>query len=63
MIAGCSKSNLVGPVREGGAITGTVWPAQRGRTAQVCDVEVADEAMGRVIAPLRCTQLVLAARS
>jgi uncharacterized protein (TIGR00369 family) len=57
------KSNFLGTVREGGAIVGTARPVHRGRTTQVWDVEVADEATSRVIALFRCTQLVLQPRS
>lgn len=57
------KSNFLGTVREGGAIVGTARPVHRGRTTQVWDVEVADEATRRVIALFRCTQLVLQPRS
>lgn len=57
------KSDSLGTVREGGAIVGTAWPVHRGRTTQVWDVEVADEATHRVIALFRCTELVLAPRS
>jgi uncharacterized protein (TIGR00369 family) len=56
------KTNFLGTVREGGAIAGRARPVHRGRTTQVWDVEVSDEASGRVIALFRCTQMVLAAR-
>ena len=57
------KCNFLGTVREGGAIRGRAWPSHRGRTTQVWDVEVRDEATDKVIALFRCTQMVLAARS
>jgi uncharacterized protein (TIGR00369 family) len=53
------KTNFLGTVREGGAIRGRAKPAHRGRTTQVWDVEVADEATDKVIALFRCTQMVL----
>jgi uncharacterized protein (TIGR00369 family) len=53
------KTNFLGTVREGGAIRGRAVPHHRGRTTQVWDVEVADEANGKVIALFRCTQMVL----
>jgi uncharacterized protein (TIGR00369 family) len=53
------KTNFLGTVREGGAIRGRAVPSHRGRTTQVWDVEVADEANGKVIALFRCTQMVL----
>jgi 1,4-dihydroxy-2-naphthoyl-CoA hydrolase len=56
------KANFLGTVREGGAVRGRAWPAHRGRTTQVWDVEVADEANGKVIALFRCTQMVLLPR-
>jgi uncharacterized protein (TIGR00369 family) len=56
------KANFLGTVREGGAVVGRARPVHRGRTTQVWDVEVADEADGRVIALFRCTQMVLPGR-
>jgi uncharacterized protein (TIGR00369 family) len=53
------KTNFPGTVREGGAIRGRAVPAHRGRTTQVWDVAVEDEANGKVIALFRCTQMVL----
>ena len=53
------KTNFLGTVREGGAIRGRAVPAHRGRTTQVWDVTVEDEANGKVIALFRCTQMVL----
>ncbi|HSJ98067.1 MAG TPA: PaaI family thioesterase [Myxococcota bacterium] len=57
------KTNFLGTVREGGAVTGRARPVHRGRTTQVWDVEVSDEASGRVIALFRCTQMVLLPRA
>ena len=53
------KTNFLGTVREGGAVFGRAWPVHQGRTTQVWDVEVSDEATRRVIALFRCTQMVL----
>jgi uncharacterized protein (TIGR00369 family) len=53
------KTNFVGTVREGGAVAGRAHAVHRGRTTQVWDVEVSDEATGRVIALFRCTQMIL----
>jgi uncharacterized protein (TIGR00369 family) len=53
------KANFLGTVREGGAIIGRAKPVHRGRMTQVWDVEVADEANGKIIALFRCTQMVL----
>ena len=54
------KANFLGTVREGGSIRGTAVPAHRGRTTQVWDVSVHDEANGKVISLFRCTQMVFA---
>jgi len=56
------KTNFLGTVREGGAIRGIAHPVHTGRSTHVWDVEVADEASGRVIALFRCTQMVLQPR-
>lgn len=56
------KANFLGTVREGGAVVGRATPVHRGRTTQVWDVDVADEASGRTIALFRCTQMILPAR-
>ena len=56
------KSNFLGTVREGGAIRGCARPAHVGRTTQVWDVEVTDEATGRTIALFRGTQMILRGR-
>ncbi|MBI3782795.1 MAG: PaaI family thioesterase [Deltaproteobacteria bacterium] len=53
------KTNFLGTVREGGAIRGRAWAAHRGRTTHVWDVEVSDEATGKIIALFRCTQMIL----
>ncbi len=56
------KTNFLGTVREGGSILARAWPAHRGRTTQVWDVEVSDEASGKVIALFRCTQMLLSGK-
>ena len=56
------KTNFTGTVREGGAVFGKAWPVHTGRSTHVWDVEVSDEATGRVIALFRCTQMILAPR-
>jgi len=53
------KTNFLGTVREGGSIAASARPVHRGRTTHVWDVEVTDEASGKVIALFRCTQMVL----
>jgi uncharacterized protein (TIGR00369 family) len=57
------KANFLGTVREGGAVAGRARAVHRGRTTQVWDVEVSDEATERVIALFRCTQMILPARA
>ncbi|MGH7320850.1 MAG: PaaI family thioesterase [Candidatus Rokuibacteriota bacterium] len=52
------KANFLGTVREGG-ITCEATLAHGGRTTQVWDARVTDEATGRVVALFRCTQMVL----
>ena len=52
------KSNFLGTAREGViACIGT--RVHSGRTTQVWDAEVTDEASGKTIALFRCTQLIL----
>ena len=53
------KTNFLGTVGAGGAIVGEATPAHRGRTTQVWDAVVSDEATGKRIALFRCTQLIL----
>jgi uncharacterized protein (TIGR00369 family) len=57
------KANFLGTVREGGAVFARAVPVHRGRTTQVWDVAVNDEANGKPIALFRCTQMVLAPRT
>ncbi|WP_296949443.1 PaaI family thioesterase [uncultured Massilia sp.] len=52
------KSNHMGTAREG-AIWCVAKAAHLGRTTQVWDAEVKDEASGRTIALFRCTQMLL----
>ena len=52
------KTNFLGTVR-GGAITCEAKLEHFGRTVQVWDAVVADEATARTIALFRCTQMIL----
>ncbi len=52
------KTNFLGTAREG-ALTCVATRAHGGRTTQVWDAEVADEANEKTIALFRCTQLIL----
>lgn len=52
------KANFLGTAREG-AITCEAMLAHGGRSTQVWDATVVDEATGRTIALFRCTQIVL----
>ena len=52
------KSNFLGTAREG-TIACTATRVHSGRTTQVWDAEVTDEASGKTIALFRCTQLIL----
>lgn len=52
------KSNFLGTVRQG-AIAAEARMLHGGRTTQVWDAEVRDEATGKVVALFRCTQMVL----
>jgi 1,4-dihydroxy-2-naphthoyl-CoA hydrolase len=56
------KSNFLGTVREGG-IAAKARLVHGGRTTQVWDAEVVDEANGKTIALFRCTQMVLYPRA
>jgi len=51
------KSNFLGTATSG-VIAGTATPAHLGRTTQIWDAVVTDEA-GRKIALFRCTQMIL----
>ena len=52
------KANFLGTAREG-AITCRATPVHLGRTTQVWDAVVSNEATGAKIALFRCTQMVL----
>jgi len=52
------KSNHLGTVREG-AVTCTATAQHLGKTTQVWDAIVRDEATGKKIALFRCTQMIL----
>jgi uncharacterized protein (TIGR00369 family) len=52
------KTNFLGTAREG-ALRCTATLVHGGRTTQVWDAQVRDEATGRVIALFRCTQLLI----
>ena len=52
------KANYLGTARDG-AIACDAWMIHGGRTTQVWDATVTDEATGRTIALFRCTQMVL----
>ena len=56
------KTNFIGTAREG-AIRCIARLVHGGRTTQVWDAEVCDEATSQVIALFRCTQLILYPRS
>lgn len=53
-----TKTNHLSTVREGGVVC-TARPVHRGRTTQVWDATVSDEAQGRTLALFRCTQMIL----
>jgi uncharacterized protein (TIGR00369 family) len=55
------KSNFLGTARDG-VIVCTATPAHLGRSTQVWDAVVSDEASGRKIALFRCTQMILQER-
>jgi uncharacterized protein (TIGR00369 family) len=52
------KSNFLGTVREG-SVACTATAQHLGRTTQVWDAVVSDEATGKKIALFRCTQMIL----
>jgi 1,4-dihydroxy-2-naphthoyl-CoA hydrolase len=52
------KSNFLGTAREG-VIACVAARLHSGRTTQVWDAQVTDEASGKTIALFRCTQLIL----
>ena len=52
------KTNFLGTARDGVLVCEAV-PVHLGRTTQVWDATVRDEATGRVLATFRCTQMIL----
>jgi uncharacterized protein (TIGR00369 family) len=52
------KSNFLGTARAGDVIECRAWLVHGGRSTQIWDAEVTDEA-GRTLALFRCTQMVL----
>jgi uncharacterized protein (TIGR00369 family) len=56
------KCNFLGTAREG-VIACAATRVHSGRTTQVWDAEVTDEASGKTIALFRCTRLILYPRS
>jgi 1,4-dihydroxy-2-naphthoyl-CoA hydrolase len=56
------KSNFLGTAREG-AIACEATLVHGGRTTQVWDARVTDEATGKTIALFRCTQMILYPRA
>ena len=53
------KTNFLGTAREGERVFGRARPAHLGRSTQVWDVDVVNEASGKTIALFRCTQMIL----
>ena len=53
------KSNFLSSAREGEAIACRAWLVHGGRTTQVWDAEVTNEASGKTIALFRCTQMLI----
>ncbi|MEQ9518082.1 MAG: PaaI family thioesterase [Parvibaculum sp.] len=56
------KTNFLGSAKVGEVVSGVARPAHRGRTTHVWDVEVKNEATGKIIALFRCTQMILQPR-
>jgi uncharacterized protein (TIGR00369 family) len=52
------KSNFLGTVREG-ALACLATRVHNGRTTQIWDAQVTDEASGKTLALFRCTQLII----
>lgn len=52
------KSNFMGTAKAGGTLSCRAWLVHGGRSTQVWDAEVTDEA-GKPLALFRCTQMVL----
>jgi 1,4-dihydroxy-2-naphthoyl-CoA hydrolase len=57
------KTNFLGTVAEGGAIAGRATPVHLGRSTQVWDAVVRNEATDKSIALFRCTQMILYPRA
>jgi uncharacterized protein (TIGR00369 family) len=53
------KSNFMGTAAEGAVLTCRARLVHGGRSTQLWDAEVADDATGRTLALFRCTQMVL----
>ncbi|QUD87945.1 PaaI family thioesterase [Phenylobacterium montanum] len=56
------KCNFMGTVREG-AVACTAELLHGGRTTQVWDAKLTDEASGKLLAAFRCTQIILYPRA
>jgi uncharacterized protein (TIGR00369 family) len=56
------KCNFMGTLRDGAAVC-TASLLHGGRTTQVWDAQVTDEATGRLMAAFRCTQIILYPRA
>lgn len=52
------KANFIGTLREGAAVCAATL-LHGGRTTQVWDATVSDEATGKLMAAFRCTQMIL----
>ncbi len=52
------KSNFLGTAREG-ALACVATRVHNGRTTQIWDAQVTDEASGKTLALFRCTQLII----
>jgi uncharacterized protein (TIGR00369 family) len=53
------KSNFMGTARAGAVLACRAWLVHGGRSTQVWDAEVTDEAAGKTLALFRCSQMVL----
>ncbi|MBW2241991.1 MAG: PaaI family thioesterase [Deltaproteobacteria bacterium] len=53
------KTNFMGTAREGDLVFGRARPVHLGRTTQVWDVEIINQAAEKTIALFRCTQMIL----
>ncbi len=54
------KTNFLGSAREGDVVFGRARPVHLGRTTQVWDVDIINQANQKTIALFRCTQMLLA---